>query len=905
MLQIKDLILKFNLLLTQMESKGEPMGTNNPFNKLSRDLNISYAGSKILPPKIEFYNTSPVISYGLGRFSSIPWIVFTNYNQEVMKGIYPVLLYYLSHGKVLLCYGVSETNEPEYNWDNRIKTERKRVSDIIENPEKYGNSFVDKIYDLKNINDSLIIDQIANDLAQIINNFHAHMNEKGKPHFDSGDLINEILDKSTEVEISEISKSLQISKLEAHKKVYELFLSGKIEIGENSISKLVKTLDEINYNTEIYQSKFPFELTNWGANKPTAVRIPFSNQSGRPAGKVIKNKLINTLDDWINNPMKISNILLIGGPGNGKTDALEYLMEGIITRYSLNPNIKSNLSKMVSENRRSLEIEISNSPLFPFKKIVAIPEASTGTESLSKEQALFADFSNYQDDNEVLYISCINRGILEDLKSHAVNIGSDKIVNIIDEINQATKGEGHETWPINSQEQTAVWFMDIESLFDKNNEPTPSQQIMEVLVNPEKWDWYKGSLDLIEKCPLYDNFLQISSTTYSNNLNSILRNYELITENKLNFRNYFSLLSSLFSVNNGDGTDPVKMVIQCINKFNSSTPREYEYIKSLFTLSFASYSLRLFRDWDDVIDDFSYFSENNKFESLPLLKNFLKLFDDNIIRSFLSSYQSEYERKFIKQLNLVLDPYHSDNSKIIQITEAFSVNIKEGYNFVKSDLNFTQSKFLEYLIMIEDEIKASQLQSTKNSVFERLIQKLRSFGAQFSTRIIGTKEGITKDFSTLEEYNKLHDNFIVNKSKLNRMFKGITKSKDIFPLHSFGQPKPDDKNSIVIRYEAQGTPFNIKAIKTDFNRAAQSGVFFEFDKNKLNIPLTYNLYKALSEIDSGVNKNSVNANINALIERMESLLYSQFLHVDPIEYDSLKLVFGKNKNINLEDLHQI
>ena len=71
----------------------------------SHELNISYAGSNIMDSEESFANTSPIISFGLGRFTHVPWIVFTNYSQELMHGIYPVLLFYTEQKKIVLSYG--------------------------------------------------------------------------------------------------------------------------------------------------------------------------------------------------------------------------------------------------------------------------------------------------------------------------------------------------------------------------------------------------------------------------------------------------------------------------------------------------------------------------------------------------------------------------------------------------------------------------------------------------------------------------------------------------------------------------------------------------------------------------------------------------------------------------------
>ena len=137
------------------------------------------------------------------------------------------------------------------------------------------------------------------------------------------------------------------------------------------------------------------------------------------------------------------------------------------------------------------------------------------------------------------------------------------------------------------------------------------------------------------------------------------------------------------------------------------------------------------------------------------------------------------------------------------------------------------------------------------------------------------------------------------------MFKKITKSKTVFPLHSFGQPKPDIRNSIIIKSDSAIGRFNIKELNQSLKRPTQRGVFFEHPNKDFIIPLSYNLYKALSQINYNIDKNSINPNINALIERMESLLYSKTLRTNNNYYDDLTLTLGEKENLNIASLNNL
>jgi hypothetical protein len=96
------------------------------------------------PETINSYNLK--VSFGRGNQAEIPWIAILGDNQEVMKGIYPVYLFYKNQEMLLLCFGISETNEPTDYWPADIIKDNKKVDNIIQNPKRYGNSYVFKEY---------------------------------------------------------------------------------------------------------------------------------------------------------------------------------------------------------------------------------------------------------------------------------------------------------------------------------------------------------------------------------------------------------------------------------------------------------------------------------------------------------------------------------------------------------------------------------------------------------------------------------------------------------------------------------------------------------------------------------------------------------------------------------------
>lgn len=65
-----------------------------------------------------YYNDLKVkVSFGQKNLAKIPWITFTNKFNKTSKGIYPVYLYFKDQNILILSYGISETEKPDFSWN--------------------------------------------------------------------------------------------------------------------------------------------------------------------------------------------------------------------------------------------------------------------------------------------------------------------------------------------------------------------------------------------------------------------------------------------------------------------------------------------------------------------------------------------------------------------------------------------------------------------------------------------------------------------------------------------------------------------------------------------------------------------------------------------------------------------
>lgn len=107
------------------------------------------------------------VGFGKGNQARVPWIAFLKNKHKVQDGIYPAYLFYKEKKLLILSYCVSETNNPSVKWElpDSMKIESFFKEHNLGIPEKYGSSYVYKVY---NSNEPLNEKEINEDLNNLI-----------------------------------------------------------------------------------------------------------------------------------------------------------------------------------------------------------------------------------------------------------------------------------------------------------------------------------------------------------------------------------------------------------------------------------------------------------------------------------------------------------------------------------------------------------------------------------------------------------------------------------------------------------------------------------------------------------------------------------------------------------------
>ena len=94
----------------------------------------------------EYLDLNMKVSFGQGVPARVSWISFLAPEMQTSNGFYPVYLFYKKENKLILAYGISETSEYPQTWPSEVVNNYKKISEHIENPPRYGDSFLYKSY---------------------------------------------------------------------------------------------------------------------------------------------------------------------------------------------------------------------------------------------------------------------------------------------------------------------------------------------------------------------------------------------------------------------------------------------------------------------------------------------------------------------------------------------------------------------------------------------------------------------------------------------------------------------------------------------------------------------------------------------------------------------------------------
>ena len=378
------------------------------------------------------------------------------------------------------------------------------------------------------------------------------------------------------------------------------------------------------------------ELLTWHGHDRGGVRVPFQSSMGNPLGNIIHTTLIEKLQALAENlvngtPGTPRWIFLIGGPGNGKSEAVEAfvrdldklagagqeLVDVVTQKFSPNPVTPRRVEVLGSELKGSAFQEY-------LRRLIIIQDASAVDEpDQSAEDTLIEDLADLitaPGGQEPVFICCANRGLVARARSAIQErpsfewLSGSPVSGILSQILTAT-GLGPDAlavnrptcWPLECDPRFAAWPLDLDSIVLAATEPSPFAQMLSTAADEEHWTGAGSCGDCSSKslCPFYINAQMLRDKKTLNLLLVLLRHGEMATGQRWNFRDAFSLCAELMVGQRGDfgdlgdGEPPCSWVHGRVDEilYGSQAPPK---LTAAWELTLHLYSQSLFPFWPDL-----------------------------------------------------------------------------------------------------------------------------------------------------------------------------------------------------------------------------------------------------------------------------------------------------------------
>lgn len=659
--------------------------------------------------------------------------------------------------------------------------------------------------------------------------------------------------------------------------------------------------------------QFPRDLVEWAGHHSGGVKRLFDDQSGRPGKALLRTNLISRLEGWASQistamPGLPRILLLVGGPGNGKTEAIEHTIKCIDHELGAQGRLVEKLSAAFHPPSGQAVARVVNIDAGCFASvarplalaIVQDASVTAGHEGRLAAGLLIDELVDFLErPGHCHYLCCVNRGVLDDALIHALDHDLVKARILLEAITRSVSlsADPPRCWPLESFPSVAVWPMDAESLFVSPGAgmPSPAAALLEHATKPEHW-LEPGKCPAGNQCPFCHSQALLARPEKRSALLQVLRWYELSSGKRWGFRDLFSLVSYLLAGNGataeGKHGDPCQWALDMLEQDKSgqlaTNPRRQQ-LTAIFQLVASSYQHALFHRWDpdaasslrQDIKDLGLDKSTTDTRTLLGLQYFLLERKTAYLPATIAS--------LLESLADMLDPALaspdaevavSGRSQILlgELDTRFSRSLAGGIDFIRKYqvLSTPELDLLQRLAKADNMLSSPALRRKKPTAASRIQRILRDFACRLARRSICTRSAVVADASILQAFQQV----VEDDDKGQRLFEVARQVKNLLNkghgfevslTTTFGQPLPPLQRQATLVVAVRPVRILPAAIE---GRPRAPICFLQVGAGRSSQPiaLTYDLFKALKELDRGLSPASLPRTVVALLDTTRARL---------------------------------
>ncbi|WP_191833590.1 hypothetical protein [Pseudomonas fluorescens] len=692
-------------------------------------------------------------------------------------------------------------------------------------------------------------------------------------------------------------------------------------------------------SSQLEGARYPAALVDWAGHHSGGVKRLLDKASGQPNKKLLRTNLLARLQDWAERlPTESTNIprivLLVGGPGNGKTEAIESTIHWLDRSLDCAGRLISELSaafhppagfavpRLVSVDAGSLAKLASSLSV----DIVQDASATAGHEGSPASVLLIEELNRLLDaPPSKAYLCCVNRGVLDDALIHAIDHNMEKPRAILEAVTRAVSlsYDAPSCWPLEGFPTIAVWPMDAESLLVKPDDETfaPAEILLGQATDSEMWP-AKGSCPAGEKCPFCTSQATLAKDEQRTALLKILRWYELASSKRWSFRDLFSLTSYLLAgyhpavhapTGQTQRSTPCQWaanLVELDQKAATTRKHSRQTLTAIFHLATSGYQHALFHRWDKNVAT----SLRRDIKELGLEKQ-LETVEARTLMGllhFLAERKTHYLPATISHLleGLVdtLDPAFASpdievavsGRSVIALGDLdmrFSRSLAGGMEFIRKYQVLSQNE-LEMLKRLSDAdtmLSLPTIRRKRPAAASRVQHILRDFACRLVRRSICTRTAVVADSQILQAFQQV----VEDDDKHQHLFEVVKQVKELLNTGkefevslttTFGQPHPPRQRQATLVVPLRQVKMLAQASEAR-PRPPICYLGVGHGQSAQPIPLTYDLFKAVKELERGLSPASLPRTVVALLDTTKARLSGPIVRDEEL-LDDAKIRIG-------------
>ena len=643
------------------------------------------------------------------------------------------------------------------------------------------------------------------------------------------------------------------------------------------------------------------ELLSWHGHDRGGVRVPFHTTMGKPLKDVIDTSLIKRLRqlalDLVNGTSGTPRwIFLIGGPGNGKSEAVEAfvreldsltdsqdaLINVVAEKFAPNPVVPRRINVTDDEFQGEVLRE-------KIRRLIIIQDASAvdGPDEIAENSLIedLADLITCPVGNEPVFICCANRGLIARARSTIEGkelldwLNVPEVTKLLTQLLTATGlGPGAlafdrpQCWPLEHDKRFAAWPLDLDSIIATNSDISPFEQMIATATDNQKWNVANccSGCNSKELCPFYANAEMLRGDDARKNLLTLLRHSEIATGQRWNFRDAFSLCAELIVGQRDDfGTidevdAPCLWVHERADEISFGTQLSNS-LSAAWSLGFHLYSQALFPVWIDPIEEL---------HAETVAQSELTQAAINVFSRRQRSQGVQIRRLLAGAFSQKLDPAlatpPNSNSVLRQVEDEFGQSVKQGSEA------FQQQQMLIPLVVRQLELMALAEANWNDAVrdsrrIRSILESLRVVCSILVKRFLGVRDGEYLNVEYLVEYDAVFDD-------PQKLWEAVQPLRSILApgevlggslVRVFGQPPTDASKDIVVTHPL-GNVVPRVASQSTAERPGHDMPWVEVEGH--HIPLTFDLFAALRANSLGAQFASFAPHTRAAIDRVKNAI---------------------------------